>query len=539
MSDSRLNLGKKGITIPQYLLITILTIFSIGPQYFLNLSYTVNQLIIQNGLDLSTHEMLIPSTLSNLAFALGVPVGRVLSKKYGVRAIYLTFITTFLLGTLVDVFSVGLYTLIAGRTIQGLSAGVLFLTILPVKLVSFPSHIRNLFLFFVISGLFGSSAVGAFFGSLSLSTDAWRWIFVLNISFSLLCLLIGFAILPKPEQGQRESYRIDKTGVFILTLVMVVLAIPLINLQEQGFNSLYVWPFLVLSLVLIILFVYIDWHVENPLIPFRALWTAKSVSGTVMAVASHLALIVALAGINGFLRNIMDIPFLYLSHFYLCFFGGIVLTAILSTVFYDKWGAGFLGIIGSLLVIYVGIEWRMVQPEISLSTLYVQVACLGSGVSMVLVSGALGTALAGDLHYASMRSVSLHFIRNMLGAVAAPILGWYGSRQSAIHYENIRATVSETDPEVKAELTQMVHQLLSGGHPVGEAKELAFYTVAVNAKKAAGLGSYHDLFTIFLILGAIMLVASIGKVVTGKGRALVKKEKRLLLSAAEHDSNAS
>ncbi|KKB73759.1 MULTISPECIES: MFS transporter [Bacillus] len=516
-------------SIPKYLIITVLTICSIGPQYFLNLSYTLNQIVIQNGLHLTSRDMLMPSILSNLAFALGVPLGRVFSKRYGTRSIYLTFVFVFLCGSLIDVFSTGLISLMAGRTIQGLSAGMLFLTILPVKLVSFPNKIRNLFLFFVISGLFGSSAVGAFFGSLSLSYDAWRWVYVINIIFPVLCLAVGFWTLPKQKPDQREKQPIDKTGVFLLTLLMSVLAFPLIHLQEEGFSSVYVWPFFIGAFILLILFFITDWRAEFPLVPFHSLWSAKSVSGTIMAVASHIALIVALAGINGFLQNIADVSFAYLSWFYIWFFIGILTTAVFSTLLYDRLGAGVLGCIGSLAMIAVGLSWRTVEPEVSMHTLYIHAACLGGGVSMVLVSGALGTALAGDIHKASNRSVSLHFIRNFAGAAAAPVLGWFASMKNAVHYETIRDQVSGADPEIQLELSKLIHRFMNSGLPLGEAKHTAAYTVAANAKKASALGAYHDLFTILLWLGVIMLAASIGKAATGKGRSLVQKKKRLHL----------
>ncbi|MFE7150361.1 MFS transporter, partial [Heyndrickxia sporothermodurans] len=73
-------MNQKGITnrtikIPNYIIISFLTIFAIGPQYFINLSYTMNQEIVQNGLHLSSKDLLLPSSLSNLGFALGVPLG--------------------------------------------------------------------------------------------------------------------------------------------------------------------------------------------------------------------------------------------------------------------------------------------------------------------------------------------------------------------------------------------------------------------------------------------------------------------------------
>ncbi|MBV6715739.1 hypothetical protein KV564_18965 [Paenibacillus chitinolyticus] len=43
-------------------------------------------------------------------------------------------------------------------------------------------------------------------------------------------------------------------------------------------------------------------------------------------------------------------------------------------------------------------------------------------------------------------------------------------------------------------------------------------------KKSALLGAYQNLFTISLVLGIIMPLASFGKALTGKRRLLVQKE---------------
>jgi MFS family permease len=515
--------------VPEYVLISLLTLFSFGPQYFTNLSYIINQVIIQNGLHLSTHGMLLPSICSNLAFALGVPMGRILSMKFGIRKVYLSFIFVFIFGTVINILSFGLFTLTLGRTIQGLGAGVLFLTILPLSLRSYPNKVRNLFLFFAIGGLFGSSAVGAFFGSLSLSTSEWRWLFLLNILTSIICLILGFGVLPKQKPEDKKPFNFDLKGFFLLTLILIDLAYPLYNLQEKGFSSIHVWPYLAAALILLVIFVAVDFLAENPLVPVKSLWSAKPISGTIMALSAHVALIIAIAGINGFLRTIIDPPFKDLTYFYFWFFIGIMASAVVCSLLYDNLGAGKLGILGSIGIIIVSWKWRALGIEASLAELNLEMAVIGAGVSMVLISGALGTALAGDIHKATLRSASLHSIRNFLGAVAAPVLGWYVYSMNAINYENVRGKTSMFNPEVNKEMAEMVRHLISSGHSAAEAKSLAIYSVAVNAQKGAVLGAYHDMFTLLLILGVVMLLASIGKTVTGKGRSLVQKEQRILL----------
>ncbi|MGE6230068.1 hypothetical protein [Paenibacillus chitinolyticus] len=62
--------GTGNRTIPSYLIIAVLTILTIGPQYFLNVSFILNQTLIQNTLTASSKGLLLLSIVSNLAFAL-------------------------------------------------------------------------------------------------------------------------------------------------------------------------------------------------------------------------------------------------------------------------------------------------------------------------------------------------------------------------------------------------------------------------------------------------------------------------------------
>jgi hypothetical protein len=130
-----------------------------------------------------------------------------------------------------------------------------------------------------------------------------------------------------------------------------------------------------------------------------------------------------------------------------------------------------------------------------------------------------------------MRSVTLHSIRNFTGAVISPIIGWYLTRQNAANYEGIRGHLDQNGSEFKLEMTKLIRHFMENGHSLASAKSLASYELIVNAKKSAILGAYHNLFTILLVLGVIMLLASIGKIVTGKGRSLVQKPTRILLPA--------
>jgi len=73
---------------------------------------------------------------------------------------------------------------------------------------------------------------------------------------------------------------------------------------------------------------------------------------------------------------------------------------------------------------------------------------------------------------------------------------------------------------------------------LSDAKSSASYELVANAKKSAILGAYHELFTFLLVLGIIMLIASILKAVTGKGRSLVQKQAQPVTPVQQAETSA-
>ncbi|GMA57785.1 hypothetical protein GCM10025858_22880 [Alicyclobacillus sacchari] len=221
--------------------------------------------------------------------------------------------------------------------------GSLFLTILPVSLTSFPNAIRNWFLLLAIGGLFGASAFGTFFGALTISWDAWRWLFVLCGIAPIFCFVVGLIALPR-EHVHEHHQPFDIWGAIVLAATILVALFPLIHLKSMGIGSLWVWPFFLLAAVLFALFVFIELHTAAPLVHYRAVRMPKQIFGFLMAVMSHIGLILALIGGIEFLRAIKGASFADIVHFSIWFVCGVVIVALLAVLLYDLAGAGTLGI---------------------------------------------------------------------------------------------------------------------------------------------------------------------------------------------------
>ncbi|XBM35019.1 hypothetical protein AAG663_07065 [Bacillus licheniformis] len=227
------------------------------------------------------------------------------------------------------------------------------------------------------------------------------------------------------------------------------------------------------------------------------------------------------------MENIAEASFESMTRFYLCFFAGILATAVLSTLLYDHFGAGLLGCIGALEMISSVWNGDRFNPVFRWSRYIFMLFCWAAASAWYWYRERWARRLPEI--FTKLQNARFRFTLSAISPMlwAAPVIGWFASMKNAVHYEMIRGHISEADPEIQLELSKMIRDFVSSGLSVGDAKNMAAYTIVANARKASALGAYHDLFTILLWLSIIMLAASIGKAATGKGRSLVQKRLRL------------
>lgn len=482
-------LTKKGRAI-ELIVLTFMTIFGIGSQFFSNLAYSLNQGILQTSFGVGSQYLIIPSVIGNFAFAMGIPLGHTFTHKLGFKRNYLFFVVLFFIGSIIGLLSFNLIILSIAKAIQGFSTGVLFFTLLPKLFLNFPRRFRNVFLLMIIVGLFGANALGGLSGSLSLELDKWHWIFIVNIISAILCFIIGQLFLTKNEHYHTSDIRINWVTIAMLFLSTLFLIMPMSILTQKGWGSLWVWPLLLLALYFIVNFITFNHEAQHPILHFKALFTKKPIIGATMAISSHLTLITAIAGINIYIMRILKLPFSISLHFYLFFFIGVVITGILKMFFYSAVGAGFLGTVGSLSILYVSVHWIVLENTVNIPLLYLHGLLLGLGASMTLVSGAMATLLDGDLLKASQRSQTMHTLRNYSAAMLIPIIAYMMKNSiqkgtQSLYTENI------SDPMIYFRRLQQI---------------------AIDAD--------HKVFLLMIILNSIMLISSIIQMGLGKGRRI-------------------
>jgi EmrB/QacA subfamily drug resistance transporter len=230
--------------------------------------------IIQNNLSVEEKTGIWMITIYTLAYAASIPIMGKLADKYGRKYIYLTSIFLFGIGSLFCGLAQNLESftvLLIARSVQAIGGG----GILPVATAefgtTFPKEKRGMALglvggVFGIANIFGASAGSAIldiFGK-----NNWQYIFYINIPITLFILIAGFLTLPNTKEKNVKP--IDFAGISILTIMVLSLLYGLKNVDffnlGTSLQNANVFPFLLLFIVLLPIFIIVEKKVQDPVI---------------------------------------------------------------------------------------------------------------------------------------------------------------------------------------------------------------------------------------------------------------------------------
>ena len=202
-----------------------------------------------------------------LFFMIGTPLMAKLSDIHGRRSIYVLDIFIFALGSIITITSVSFEMMILGRAIQGFGAGGIFPVASAFIGDTFPPEKRGGALG-IIGSVWGFSGIlGPIIGALLLPYG-WQWLFIINIPISALIIVLSFFILPASKGKEYVSFDWHGTIVFALMVASLALGVNHINTSNffVSLGSLFVWPFLVISALLLPLLIKLERNILEPVI---------------------------------------------------------------------------------------------------------------------------------------------------------------------------------------------------------------------------------------------------------------------------------
>ncbi|WP_163528505.1 MDR family MFS transporter [Halobacillus ihumii] len=154
-------------------------------------------------------------TIFMVSMGMTMPLTGYFGDRFGKKKVYVTGLCIFIVGSLCGVFSQSLGMIIFSRAIQGMAGGLMMPIAMALIFNSFPREERGLAV-----GVYGvaamvAPAVGPTVGGLIIQFLDWPWLFVFNIPFGLIGLILSMKFLEPTETNPEK--RFDYIGFIMIT----------------------------------------------------------------------------------------------------------------------------------------------------------------------------------------------------------------------------------------------------------------------------------------------------------------------------------
>jgi EmrB/QacA subfamily drug resistance transporter len=336
------------------------------------------------------------TTIFMLVSGIMVPVTAYLINRFSTRQLFLLALLVFFLGTLACGFAPSFLSLLGGRVLQAIGAGVLMPFSAVTIMLVFPKERRGLALGVngIVIGV--GPAVGPTVSGLIVDTLGWRYIFYLIAPLAAIVILV--AVFRLRNLGNDEKTSLDWPSVVLSTIAFGGLLFGFSMAGTVGWaGSLTVGPVMAGTVVLIF-YVRRQLRLETPVLKLSVLSNKIFATSTMLTMILQTGMTVGMVITPIYLQNALGETALVSG---LTVLPAAVLMCVLSPfigVMFDKYGPRTMVIVGLVLSTSGTALLSIVSTETSL--IYITVVYTFRMAGMGFVNMPLTTwginALAND-----------------------------------------------------------------------------------------------------------------------------------------------
>ena len=387
---------------------------------------------IQHGLRFSAANLVWVSTAYTLTFGGLLLLGGRSGDLFGRRRMFMIGIAIFALASFLGGVAQSYRWLIAARAVQGVGAAIAAPTALALIATNFPegpARNRAMGVYAAMSG--AGSTVGLLTGGVLVEYLSWRWVLLVNVPIGIAVLVLAPRVL---RESETHRGRLDAPGAVTVTTGMALLVYGFTSAASHGWTSPATLASLGTAVLLLSVFVWVQTRSRQPLMPLRIVADRNRAAAYLMMLCLGAAMFAFFYFMTQYLQDVlgyralvaglcfvpMSLGIMVLSQLIARYLarigtrlplmaGPACLAAALVWAAQVNPGSGYLGVIGPLMLLAVGMGASLVPLTVS-AIAGVEGEESGLAAAMLntgqMVGGAIGLALLSTIAVSATRSRS-------------------------------------------------------------------------------------------------------------------------------------
>ena len=191
-----------------------------------------------------------------------------LGDRFGRKRWFMIGTAMFTVTSLVAAFSVNIEMLIAMRALQGVGAALIMPLSLSLISDAFPPEERGRALGVWSAVSISGLAAGPIVGGALVEYGDWNWVFLINVPIGIIALIVSWFVVRESRDTSGEAST-DVLGTVLVTACIGTLTWGLIEAGDRGWTDTLILAALFGSLGLGAAFVWVEAHVQRPMVPLR------------------------------------------------------------------------------------------------------------------------------------------------------------------------------------------------------------------------------------------------------------------------------
>ncbi|GGJ08230.1 MDR family MFS transporter [Paenibacillus hunanensis] len=359
------------------------------------------------------------TTIFMLVNGIMIPITAYLIDKFNTRALFITSIGLFALGTLIAAISPTFGVLLVGRVIQAAGAGIVMPLMQTVFLVIFPKESRGAAMGMIGLVISFAPAIGPTLSGWVVDTFSWRDLFYIILPIALIDLVI--AIFALKNVGKLRDPKLDMISVVLSTIGFGGLLYGF-STASKGWNDPTVLITIAIGAVSLILFVRRQFKLEQPLLEFRVFKDRLFTISMIITVIVFTAMIGASTLLPLYIQNARHLSAVQSG---LIVLPGAILMGIMSPItgrIFDKIGAKTLGVTGLALLLIGTVPFTMLSDQTPVWLIMVMFAMRMLGLSMVMMPVTTAGLNQLPTHLLSHATAMNNTLRQVGGSIGTAVL---------------------------------------------------------------------------------------------------------------------